>query len=92
MTSKQKCEKLARVLETVASKLREPELGVKIWEENEPTMQALVAQVHMFLKRAMEIDSAELPNTSTKKRKTKNMDEDEQKDFKLLHDWPDILS
>lgn len=92
MTTKQKCEKLAKVLETVASKLRDPSLGEEIWQKNEPTMQALVAQVHMFLKKAMEMDTSNLPNTTTRKRKSKDTNTEEERDHKLLHDWPDILS
>ena len=89
MTTKQKCEKLANALESVASKLRDPERSIALWERNEPSMQSLVAQVHLFLKREMEANS---PNTVKKGKKPKDMDSEEGKDYLILHDWPDILS
>lgn len=91
MTTKQKCEKLAKVLETVASKLRE-DVGTTIWEKEEPTMQALVAQVHLFLKKAMDATSGGLPHTAKRKRKPKDLNKEEEKEYRILHDWPDILT
>jgi hypothetical protein len=90
MTTKQKCDKLAKVLDTVASKLRE-DIGVQVWENEEPTMQALVAQVHLFLKKAMDISANEVPQTTKRRKKTKELKDEEQKESKILNDWPDIL-
>lgn len=89
MTTKQKCEKLAKVLETVVSKLRE-DIGQEVWEKDEPTMQALIAQVHLFLKRAMDLTAG--TNGKTVKRAKKNKDpKTEEEDDRILNDWPDIL-
>lgn len=87
MSSKQKCETLAKALERVADKLREP-MGRKIWDEIEPTMQSLIAQVHLFLKKEIELTSEELP--ASKKSKLKEL-KDDDKDNQILNDWPDII-
>lgn len=92
MTTKQKCEKLAKVLETVAEKLRDPKLGPDLWEQNEPTMQSLVGQVHIFLKRAMDLDSSDLPSTAKRKRTSKDINAEKDRDDRILNEWPDTLS
>jgi hypothetical protein len=89
MTTKQKCEKLAKILETIAERLRQ-DSGAELWEKEEPTIQALVAQAQMFLKKAMDFESDDLPSTA-RRRKPKNMKADEEKDYKILNDWPEIL-
>lgn len=89
MTTKQKCEKLAKVLETVVSKLRE-DIGKEVWERDEPTMQALVAQVHLFLKKAIDVSSERNVKTVKKSKRSKSADA-EAEDDKIMNDWPDIL-
>lgn len=87
MTDKQKCEKLASVLETVATKLRDPKIGIKIWETEEPTLQTLVAQISVILKRATDISNDALPRSLQKRgrtAKTKKAETEEE-------NWPDIL-
>lgn len=91
MTTKQKCEKFSRILETVVSKLRE-DIGTKVWEKEEPTMQVLVSHAHIFLKKAMDISSTELPSTAKIKIKHKELKTEEEKEFNILNNWPDILS
>jgi hypothetical protein len=63
MTTKQKCEKLAKALDTVASKLRE-DIGAEVWESEEPAVQALIAQVQVFLKKAILIENKKSSGTS----------------------------
>lgn len=91
MTTKQKCEKLAKVLETVAEKLRDSDIGVKVWEQEEPTMQTLVAQVQLFLKKAMDVSSEGLPQTAKRPSKKKTKEISDEKDNQILNDWPDII-
>ena len=78
MTTKQKCKKLADVLDVVATKLRDDNIGIKVWEAEEPSMQSLVAQIHIFLKKAIEIAE---PTKKTSKLSKRNLSED----------WPDII-
>ncbi len=64
LTTKQKCEKLARVLETVASKISDPNMGEDIWKSEEPTLQILVAQLSILLKRADKLSKqSDIKNT-----------------------------
>jgi hypothetical protein len=80
MDTKQKCNKLANVLETFAAKLRDPQIGEELWESEEPTMQILVTQLQKALNKA-----AEVTKSSSKKRvrvKKKVVEEDE---------WPDLI-
>jgi len=83
MTSKQKCDKLAKMLETVAGMLREPSLGTKVLEAEEPALQTLVAQLSIVFKRATQISKNE---NSSMKRTGKKTKEDDVSD-----DWPDII-
>lgn len=89
MTTKQKCEKLAKILETIAERLRQ-ESGAELWDKEEPTIQALVAQAQMFLKKAMDFESDDLPSTA-KRRKVKKTKTEDEKDDRILNDWPEIL-
>lgn len=92
MTTKQKCEKLAKVLETIAAKLRDPEIGVKVWESNEPIMQSLVTHVHLFLKKALELETkGEAPKSARGKKSAAKRTEEEERDYRREMDWPDIL-
>jgi hypothetical protein len=90
MTNKQKCDKLAKILETVAEKMRDPSIGGKVWTAEEPALQTLVAQLSIILKRATEI-SNDVPPRSLRKisgiRKGRNKEEESVED-----DWPDIIS
>lgn len=88
MTNKQKCDKLAKILETVAAKMRDPNIGNKVWETEEPALQTLVAQLSVLLKRATEI-SNDIPRRSLRGSKinSKSKQEEEFED-----DWPDVIS
>lgn len=91
MTTKQKCEKLAAVLETVAAKLRDSEIGEKVWEAEEPTMQTLVSQVHIFLKRAITLSATDTKSLKFKSKKSKNSAKEKDTDDAILNDWPEII-
>jgi len=90
MTNKQKCDKLAKILDTVAEKMRDPSIGGKVWETEELALQTLVAQLSVILKRATEI-SNDIPPRSLRKsslaRRGKAKQEEDVED-----DWPDIIS
>lgn len=84
LTTKQKCEKLAKTLEVVVSKLRDPAIGVELWHEEELTIQLLIGQITNFLAAAKKLSSTK--PTTTKVTKTiskKKVDKEE---------WPDIIS
>lgn len=79
LTTKQKCEKLAKMLEIVATKMRDPDLGENIWEMEEPSIQVLVSQVSTLLSAAKKVSS-----NSTKNKAEAKLEENEE--------WPDIIS
>ena len=79
MTTKQKCEKLAKVLEVVATKLKDESIGVAVWERESPTMIALGANLQIFLKAAIDVASAE------------NKKADDAKNSENLDDWPEFI-
>jgi hypothetical protein len=85
MTTKQKCEKLANVLETVATKLRDTSIGTKVWEAEEPSLQILVAQLATILKRATDISNDIQPEPKKRGSQSKRIREYDD-------EWPDVIA
>lgn len=52
MKTAEKCQKLSAVLETFAQKLRDPNIGVDLWDENEDTFLVLTSKLHKILTKA----------------------------------------
>ena len=57
MKTEQKCQKLASVLETFVTKLRDPSIGVGLWETNERTVMSLVSNLHEILTTAAKLNA-----------------------------------
>lgn len=81
MTTEEKCKKFAKVLESIASKLRDPNIGVPIWDKDNFMVQSFVSSAHMFLRTARAFEDS-VPSKN-KHNNTKDKD--------LLDNWPDII-
>jgi hypothetical protein len=75
-TIEQKCEKLAKILETAADKLRDPDIGVEVWQKEGHAIQSLIAQLTTVLSRAKKISNS----ANYKKKKSE------------IEEWPDTIS
>lgn len=84
LTTKQKCEKLATVLETVAVKLRDEKLGAVLWETEELSIQTLVSKLSLILARAADI-------TSDSPKGVRRYSKKSTKAKEVVDDWPDII-
>lgn len=80
LTTKQKCEKLATMLDSVAVKLRNPDMGEEIWEMEEPTIQALVSQITTILSAAKKISTGVYKDVKDSSKKKPEKDA-----------WPNII-
>lgn len=79
MNEQYKCHKFAKVLETVAKKLRS-EIGETLWEKERHSINTLAANLQLLLILASKIE---------KENSRKPVTTD---DKNLLNDWPDIIT
>lgn len=63
MTEQQKCEKLARAFEKIATKIRDPEISAQLWKLEGSSLQIIISQLGVILNRLSKLESPKSKNS-----------------------------